>query len=390
MRKYRLVYGGLFLCILGLAFWTGSRFLAVLSVGWLLFPGLLYGLLLLDRNRIGTTIQMRPGAMVGQESRMTVTAEKSGLVLAAGMAVYHLEFHNAMFGETAAEVLKIPLPERENSRVLSFCPELCGELQFEWRSAFCCDMFGIMAAVIGRPEKTRFLVYPKHVDLTLIPGRLSQGFPEGERYRQNRKGNDSSEIFELREYTPGDDVRSIHWKLSEKLDTLIKRESSEPSGYSTVVLFDAGRMDGDRELPVRLLSAAVELGAAVSEGLIYHGIPHYMGVPAGGGLHLMEIPDQAAHGRMLEEWMGLRMTEQAGMGCKYFQAYQLEHNFTKILYITADTYPETIGKMLGGRDVTVICVTGDGDQVKAAENGGCQFMEIPVELLHKQKFQITI
>lgn len=49
---------------------------------------------------------------------------------------------------------------------------------------------------------------------------------------QNRKGSDASEMFDIRDYVPGDDIRTIHWKLSGKTDELIVRQASAPSHYN--------------------------------------------------------------------------------------------------------------------------------------------------------------
>lgn len=47
----------------------------------------------------------------------------------------------------------------------------------------------------------------------------------------SKKGYDATEVFELREYQPGDSIRTIHWKLSEKFDTVLVREPSDTSSY---------------------------------------------------------------------------------------------------------------------------------------------------------------
>ena len=80
---------------------------------------------------------------------------------------------------------------------------------------------------------------------------------------QNRKGNDLSEIFDIREYVPGDDIRSIHWKLSSKTDTLILKEASDPSHYNVVILPDFGRKQLGETVSAREVNAAVGIGVAV-------------------------------------------------------------------------------------------------------------------------------
>lgn len=52
---------------------------------------------------------------------------------------------------------------------------------------------------------------------------------------RSRKGTDASEMFDIRSYVPGDDIRSIHWKLSGKTDELIVRQASDRTHYDLVI-----------------------------------------------------------------------------------------------------------------------------------------------------------
>ena len=52
------------------------------------------------------------------------------------------------------------------------------------------------------------------------------------------KENDQSEMYDVREYIPGDDIRSVHWKLSSKVDQLLLRQASDPTHYHVVLLPD--------------------------------------------------------------------------------------------------------------------------------------------------------
>lgn len=50
-------------------------------------------------------------------------------------------------------------------------------------------------------------LYPMDADMTARPAYADDG-------ASNRRGEDRSEVYQLREYRPGDDIRQIHWKLS--------------------------------------------------------------------------------------------------------------------------------------------------------------------------------
>ena len=51
---------------------------------------------------------------------------------------------------------------------------------------------------------------------------------ESDRSADSRRGNDPGEVRAIREYVPGDPVRNIHWKLSEKTDKLLVKGARQP------------------------------------------------------------------------------------------------------------------------------------------------------------------
>ena len=50
-----------------------------------------------------------------------------------------------------------------------------------------------------------------------------------------------SEIYDLKTYYPGDDIRHVHWKLSAKTGEVLLKEGSHNSSFETVLsaLFQA-------------------------------------------------------------------------------------------------------------------------------------------------------
>lgn len=83
------------------------------------------------------------------------------------------------------------------------------------------DYLGLFSVRLPLPEAVRILVEPIPVD----PGSLN--LPEGNGERKpigssSPKGH--CEDYDLREYRPGDPMRSVHWKLSSKWDDLIVKE----------------------------------------------------------------------------------------------------------------------------------------------------------------------
>ena len=65
---------------------------------------------------------------------------------------------------------------------------------------------------------------------------FEEGFDE---FTDNeRRGNASSNVTDIREYRPGDRLSRIHWKLTEKLDKLIVKENEAISSNEFTVLLE--------------------------------------------------------------------------------------------------------------------------------------------------------
>ncbi len=55
---------------------------------------------------------------------------------------------------------------------------------------------------------------------------------------KNIKGNDPSEIMDIREYRDGDRLARMHWKLSDKYDQLMVKDFGDPISNDLLMLFD--------------------------------------------------------------------------------------------------------------------------------------------------------
>lgn len=130
------------------------------------------------------------------------------------------------------------------------------------------DCFGLFKHKLKDLPDTSWEVYPKFCGIELYAEEAKEIAGDGDRYSEVRPGSDPSELFALREYAPGDEMRRIHWKLSNKTDKLIVREFGMPLNYSVFLLIELERGD------VSELNACVTAAASISAVLIENGIFH--------------------------------------------------------------------------------------------------------------------
>ena len=221
------------------------------------------------------------------------------------------------------------------------------------------------------------MIYPLRINLNAELSRDAVGSPKNDGLLQNRKGNDPSEIFDLREYVPGDDVRSIHWKLSGKLDNLVVKEASDPSHYQVVLMPDLGREELDEGISTRQLNAAAALCASVGEQLMRQGAAFYMAIPARYGLQLMEVRGTREFQEAMSRWMGMELPEKSGLGLQYFMMEHMEQYFSKILILSAGRYRQELGSLDGKISITVISAVDNVEFTHIRLNPTCEVIEIP-------------
>ncbi|MGN0659797.1 MAG: DUF58 domain-containing protein [Emergencia sp.] len=100
---------------------------------------------------------------------------------------------------------------------------------------------------------------------------------EGVDYSGEKPGFDPSEIFAVREYREGDSLRSIHWKLSGKLDDLLVREPGLPVKNSMQLLMETCFSGPDEETCRSTMDQVAAWTISLSEQLIDSGISHRLG-----------------------------------------------------------------------------------------------------------------
>ncbi len=149
---------------------------------------------------------------------------------------------------------------------IPFSAAHCGIWQIEVKRAQVSDFLGLFsffsfgAAV---PPPARISVMPVAAPPAALPDFTALRAVS----TRPKPGGGFSEIHELREYRPGDPMRTVHWKVSAKTDDLIVREAQEALNRRALVSYamPAGRGDADRTLDAL---------AWVSSELLGMEIPH--------------------------------------------------------------------------------------------------------------------
>ena len=122
-------------------------------------------------------------------------------------------------------------------------------------------------------------LFPMDADMTARPAYADDG-------ASDRRGEDRSEVYQLREYRPGDDIRQIHWKLSSKLDELILKEASQPESRSLLAFWDK------RTGTPQQMDALAEVVSSTGAALLQSGVQYTLCWTEGDDLQAQDILDE--------------------------------------------------------------------------------------------------
>lgn len=99
----------------------------------------------------------------------------------------------------------------------------CGRVAVNIKSCRVYDLMGIFFIPIKTNKCFNFNVMPQNDNCDIAPS-----FDENTIIGYKPKSGGIADFYELAEYQHGDSIRSVHWKLSSKLDKLIVRKPYEP------------------------------------------------------------------------------------------------------------------------------------------------------------------
>jgi uncharacterized protein (DUF58 family) len=164
---------------------------------------------------------------------------KQGAILFLFKISWALVCENLLTGEK--EFFRFEkISKKENEFVIQ--ASHCGVLRIRGSEILTADPLGLFSRRIyfgAESSKTEahIIIPPVGFAVAIPPGQNAADHDSNE-YSTTKAGTDVSEIFAIREYIPGDPIRGIHWKLTEKLDKVMVREFGLPIGNSVLLVLD--------------------------------------------------------------------------------------------------------------------------------------------------------
>lgn len=181
----------------------------------------------------------------------------------------------------------------------------CGKVEVSAAKVRVTDLLRLFRLPVkGLPQTQEVSVLPHIREVGVYPAEGSAA-PESERYSPYRPGDDPGQVFQVREFREGDSLRRVHWKLSQRLDTWMVRDFSQPIEYGVYLLVEPGA-----PLRPELLDRMAEAAASLSASMIQEGCVHRVGWMDGEVLRWEELEDLDSLSAVLGNLLSLPWGEQ--------------------------------------------------------------------------------
>ena len=389
MVKSRIGYSLILLLLLLGLFLSGWFFFlgALIILGVL--PFLSWIFLHQDIRHLHVEIRLESGRRAGEEMSCQLLLSSDKRILATRCLSVALEIENRMFGTVNPASVWLELPDKKRAFEHRYALTQCGVAQVHCQRIEAYDMLNLWHLPIDPCKDVYTTVFPRKQKIRLDVSGRTIGVSRDEGMMQNKKGSDVSETFDLREYQAGDDIRAIHWKLSEKIDHVMVRQGSNPMRYQLLMLPDFGYMESEKDhKEIAEINGAVAIGNAIGEKLIAQGIPFCFALPTAQGLELYGVDNAYDWENALVQWLGMRMQPTSGRGLEYFCMENLERIFTKLILLSSGETPESIGGVDQHMDVLIVNSVQGKPYQYVRVNDNCEVVDIPAQTGSDMSYRI--
>lgn len=198
--------------------------------GWLTFT-------MLRNTRMSRDLPAR--AMVGETFMVTLVLENRNSWLSAWLMTMRDAIRHA--GITLhPEVLFVRVPPRhQRLGIYHFCPAARGRYEFTHLDVITRFPLGMVERGVGREARDVLLVYPRLGYLRPEWRRMNQHSMELISNARPNNGTFQDDMHRIREFRPGDDLRTIHWRTTARMNELMVCEYQERRDRDLMLIVDA-------------------------------------------------------------------------------------------------------------------------------------------------------
>ena len=263
----------------------------------------------------------------------------------------------------------------------------CGHYVLDLASAGTVDALGLLDIRFpGASFSGSVTVYPLMIDVDILPARGRNASESGASYDHDRRGQDRSEVFEMRDFRDGDSFKQVHWKLSARFGDLTVREASLPTDYDIALLRDAHAGSGDGDGREDAVNAVMAMLSALSLALLRQGLAHTVVCKDAEGAHVQRIDSLAEFEDMMDTVLSLPLEAGPPHDMDAFNQVRTAYGITKTMLVTDTLHKDALDELAGMTDLSVVHI-GEAAQTGADDGGRYLLTHIPAEAVRSGRIK---
>lgn len=214
----------LFMAAAGYLFYQNFAFFACTAV-LLLLP--LYSYFAVKK----TAQSIKPGlsfshSVAEKGTAQTVTLSiHNASVFPSANAYCRVRVYNAYYPNEEVYYINLPVRARQTvDAVWELAPGACGLLKVVLEECHVRDMCGLWNIRVQKEVAAELFVMPPKQEISVTIEDIVGSEGEDEEEAEMKKGDDPSQLLDIRSYIPGDRMQRVHWKLTARQDELMVKE----------------------------------------------------------------------------------------------------------------------------------------------------------------------
>lgn len=391
MKKHRIWYGILCLFAWITYFMANDKAALIFFAVVLITPAVSFLAQKFASSASNVKIQLKTSCYVDQKIQIKIKLQKASRLL-SGPLYINFHFHNTLYDDHSDKLVVLQLSENQEMEFeYPVTMKDCGNIKISVTSAKYLDLLGLFSFHADVDLENEILVYPAQLQLNTFLQRKPITQNDGELYDDAKQGQDVNEVSGLREYIEGDSPKSIHWKLSSKIDKLVVREFGYPSNYDTLILYQLSKEAGNIEIPNKLNNVILSLCTSLSYSILEKNLEHEVGHIIGGNFKSTPVSSLSTYEQMVLNllYKPIEKKESSNDIVYHFLRGNLKTNYTKVIFITPEYDEAAIRQFARSIDLTIVQVV-DGKTPEYITANGYSVTSINADEYKQKTHNIAI
>lgn len=389
MIKNRILYVIIvaYSALLAILYNVYTMFLVFLAIAGL--PIAIFVLLIAVRNKV--SVEITPELLVvnrGNKMILSVLVKNQSI-----LPIGYIEIVITAKNQFAKQISKRRLQcfvNGKSQQLLSvdFSSSHCGNIEITCNNIRLYDYLRIFSLKKAVKQSFVISVLPEIYEIeSEIKTNPLAAVSDSDVFSKVKSGDDSSEVFGLREYQYGDKLHRIHWKLSSKKDQLMVKEYSLPISCAVNILVEFC-FGGKEKEKLSIMDGLLETTFSLSYALVQSECLHYISWydKSADEFRQADITCEEDIFMAMEEMYDVRFYTEKEKAIQLFEVFCNREKLTDLYYVGTEVSPdqtERLREACQGSELHVLRIETEGAKEKLMK----EYMEeLPI---HFTSFALT-